>query len=128
MQKSDRYWLPGAILTLGLYILVSAAVQDEFGVFFFVMLGALVTWVAGFHRLFQGSRFGTIALASFPAVYICLFVFSLTANFPSAAPWAARLAQVLPIFAYIASVWLILFGFPELLRYAREYPTQNRQK
>lgn len=117
MQKSDRYWLPGAILTLGLYILVSAAVQDEFGVFFFVMLGTLVTCVAMFHRLFPGSRFTTIALANFLSVYICLFVFFLTANFASAAPWAVRLAYVLPIFAYVAGVWLRRGSIHRLVRH-----------
>ena len=117
MQKPDRYWLPGAVLTLGLYVLVSSAVQDEFGVFFFVMLGTLVTCVAMFHRLFPGSRFTTIALANFLSVYICIFVFFVTANFDPAAPWAVRLAYVLPIFAYIAGVWLRRGSIHRLVRH-----------
>lgn len=117
MQKPDRYWLPGAITTLSLYVLVSFAAEDEFGVFFFVMLGALVSCVAMFHRLFPGSHFTTIALANFLSVYICIYIFFVTANFASASPWSIRLAYVLPIIAYVFGVWLRRGSIHRLVRH-----------
>ena len=117
MQKSDRYSLPGAVLTLSLYLLVSLAVEDEFGIFFFVMLGALAASVAMFHRLFPGSRFTTIALANFLSVYICLYIFFVRANFATASDWAIRLAYVLPILTYIAGVWLRRGSIHRLVRH-----------
>ena len=68
MARPDRYWLRGLIFTLGLYILVSVAVSDRFGVFFFVMLAALALSVTLFYRLFPGSEFTTVALANFLSV------------------------------------------------------------
>ncbi len=99
MAKPDRNWLTAAVLTLSLYVLVSLAALEEFDLFFFVMLGALIGCVAMFNRLFPGSRFTTMALANFLSVYICLYIFFVNANFVGAAPWAVRLAYILPIFA-----------------------------
>lgn len=65
MARSDRYWLRGLTLTLGLYILVSLAIAESFGLFFFVMLGTLALSVPLFYRMFPGSHFTTVALANF---------------------------------------------------------------
>lgn len=117
MAKPDRNWLTAAILTLSLYVLVSLAALEEFDLFFFVMLGALIACVAMFNRLFPGSRFTTMALANFLSVYICLYIFFVNANFADAAPWAVRLAYVLPIFAYVGGVWLRRGSIHRLVRH-----------
>ncbi|MPZ11577.1 MAG: hypothetical protein GEU89_15420 [Kiloniellaceae bacterium] len=65
MARSDRYWLHGLAQTPGLYVLVSVAIADTFGLFFFVMLGTLALSVPLFYRMFPGSHFTTIALANF---------------------------------------------------------------
>ncbi len=106
MSRPDRYWLRGLTLTLGLYLLVSVAVTEEFGWFFLVMLAALAFSVTLFYWLFPGSHFTTIALANFLSIYACLFTFFVESNFTSAGPWAVRLSFVLPIAAFVAGVAL----------------------
>jgi len=106
MARPDRYWLHGLTLTLGLYVLVSVAITDAFGLFFFLMLGVLALSVTMFYWLFPGSHFTTIALANFLSIYACLFTFFVDSNFTTAADWAVRTSFVVPIAAYIAGVWL----------------------
>ncbi len=117
MQRPDRYWLPGLVLTLGLYLLVSLAVAERFDLFFFIMLGTLVVCVTLFYRLFPGSRFTTIALANFLSVYACLFIFFVEANFASAADWAIRFSFVMPILAFVAGAWLRRGAIHRLVRH-----------
>ena len=106
MARPNRYWLSGLSLTLGLYVLVSVAVTDTFGLFFFVMLGALALSVTLFYWLFPGSHFTTIALANFLSIYACLYTFFVESNFATANDWAIRVSFVLPIAAFIAGVSL----------------------
>ena len=117
MARPDRYWLRGLIFTLGLYILVSVAVSDRFGVFFFVMLAALALSVTLFYRLFPGSEFTTVALANFLSVYACLFIFFVESSFAIAAEWAIEISFVLPIAAYIAGVSLWRDSIQRLVRH-----------
>ncbi|NIA72013.1 two pore domain potassium channel family protein [Pelagibius litoralis] len=117
MQKPDRYWLPGLVLTLGLYVLVSLAVAETFDLFFVVMLATLVVCVTLFYRLFPGSYFTTIALANFLSVYACLFIFFVTSNFAAAGDWTLRLSFVLPILAFMAGVWLRRGAIHRLVRH-----------
>lgn len=120
MSKPDRYWLPGMAFTLGLYLLVAMAVAENFGVFFFVMLGTLVFSVTLFYWLFPGSHLTTIALANFLSVYACLFLFFVESNFGAAADWAVRLSFALPILAFMAGVWLRRGSIHRLVRHEME--------
>lgn len=106
MARPDRYWLHGLLLTLGLYVLVSVAITDTYGLFFFVMLGALALSVTLFYWLFPGSHFTTIALANFLSIYACLYTFFVNSNFDTAGDWAVRISFVLPIAAFIGGVSL----------------------
>jgi len=117
MVKPDRYWLRGLATTLGLYVLVSVAITDSFGLFFFVMLGVLAVSVTLFYWLFPGSHFTTIALANFLSIYACLFIFFVESNFAAASAWAVRVAFVLPIAAYIAGVSLRRESIHRLVRH-----------
>ncbi|GAB4231127.1 MAG: hypothetical protein Tsb0032_37380 [Kiloniellaceae bacterium] len=106
MARPNRYWLRGLTLTLGLYVLVTVAITDTYGIFFFLMLGALAVSVTLFYWLFPGSHFTTIALANFLSIYACLFTFFVQSNFATAADWAIRVSFFLPIAAFMAGVWL----------------------
>ncbi len=117
MAKPDRYWLRGLATTLGLYVLVSVAITDTFGLFFFVMLGVLALSVTLFYWMFPGSHFTTIALANFLSIYACLFIFFVESNFAAASAWAVRVAFVLPIAAYIAGVSLRRESIHRLVRH-----------
>ena len=120
MARPDRYWLRGLILTLGLYVLVSVAITESFGLFFFVMLGALGLSVTLFYWLFPGSHLTTIALANFLSIYACLFTFFVESNFAPASPWAVRIAFLLPIGAYFAGVALRRESIHLLVRHEAE--------
>jgi len=106
MARPDRYWLNGLVLTLGLYVLVSVAIADTFGLFFFLMLGALALSVTLFYWLFPGSHFTTIALANFLSIYACLFTFFAESNFATANEWTVKIAFLLPIIGFVAGVAL----------------------
>lgn len=120
MARPDRYWLNGLVLTLGLYVLVSVAIADTFGLFFFLMLGALALSVTLFYWLFPGSHFTTIALANFLSIYACLFTFFVYSNFAAAADWAVRIAFLLPIVAFVAGVALRREAIRLLVRHEAE--------
>ncbi|WP_193371548.1 potassium channel family protein [Pelagibius marinus] len=120
MARPDRYWLRGLTLTLGLYVLVSVAVTDTFGLFFIVMLAALGLSVTLFYWLFPGSHFTTIALANFLSIYACLFTFFVESNFETASDWAIRISFVLPIAAFIAGVSLRREEINNLVRHEAE--------
>ncbi len=117
MARPDRYWLRGLTLTLGLYLLVSVAITDTYGLFFFVMLAALALSVTLFYWLFPGSHFTTIALANFLSIYACLFTFFVETNFETASDWAIRISFVLPIASYIAAVSLRRAEINRLVRH-----------
>ena len=120
MARPDRYWLNGLLLTLGLYVLVSVAITDNFGLFFFVMLGALAFSVSLFYWLFPGSHLTTIALANFLSIYACLFTFFVDANFSTAAPWALKISFLLPLVAFFAGVALRREAIRLLVRHEAE--------
>ncbi|WP_340119993.1 ion channel [Pelagibius sp. 7325] len=120
MARPDRYWLNGLVLTLGLYVLVSVAIADTFGLFFFLMLGALALSVTLFYWLFPGSHFTTIALANFLSIYACLFTFFVDSNFAAAEDWAVRIAFLLPIAAFVAGVALRREAIRLLVRHEAE--------
>lgn len=120
MARPDRYWLRGLTLTLGLYVLVSVAITESFGLFFFVMLAALALSVTLFYWLFPGSHFTTIALANFLSIYACLFTFFVDTNFATASDWAIRVSFVLPIAAYIAGASLRRQEINRLVRHEDE--------
>lgn len=120
MARPDRYWLRGLLLTLGLYVLVSVAITETFGLFFFVMLAALGVSVTLFYWLFPGSHFTTIALANFLSIYACLFTFFVDASFATASAWAVRISFVLPIAAYIAGASLRRQDINRLVRHEED--------
>jgi voltage-gated potassium channel len=125
MARSDRYWLHGLALTLGLYVLVAVAIADTFGLFFFIMLGTLALSVPLFYRMFPGSHFTTIALANFLAIYACLFTFFTETNFSTASDWTLYTAFVLPIAAFIAGAWLRRKSIHQLIRHEEERPVHS---
>ena len=94
------------ILTLCLVLLISGAAGGGLGPFLFIMLGVILGGVASFYLLFPGSYFFSIALANCLAVYSCLYVILLEANFPEASSTAVQAGFALPVVAFIAGVLL----------------------
>lgn len=91
--------------TAALILLVSFALTDVINGFVLLMLAAVIGSVAFFYWLFPGSRFFSIALANFLAVYACVFVFFVEANFVSAHFEMQLAGFLLPIVAFLVGSW-----------------------
>jgi voltage-gated potassium channel len=102
----DRTWIGGFGTTAGVLALVAVSTTDPFGIVgATLMVGTLA--VAGFFLwLYRGSRFFVISFANAIAVYACFFTFIVQSNFPAAGPVFVAIAFLLPIVAFVASVWL----------------------
>jgi voltage-gated potassium channel len=105
MIQIDRRWLGAEILTGVLVTLVAFAITDANFIFIAVQIAIILITVGVIHWLFPGSRFFAIALANFIAVYACLYVFLLQANFGVIDRWAVFPGFVLPILAFLAGAW-----------------------
>jgi voltage-gated potassium channel len=102
----DRTWIGAFGTTAGVLALVAVSTTDPFGIVgATLMVGTLA--VAGFFLwLYRGSRFFVISFANAIAVYACFFTFIVQSNFPAAGPVFVAIAFLLPIVAFVVSVWL----------------------
>lgn len=99
-------WLRAALATLGFGLLVAGGIADHGGVLPMLVIGIAATAIGFFYLLFpQGIHFAFGASAGL-AVYACLFVVIGRAAFPGAPGLAHALAFLLPVFAFLSSVWL----------------------
>lgn len=106
MGDSDRKLL-GAVLATGVMILmISFAVGDDASLFQLLMLVTITVSVAFFFTVFPGSRFFAIALANFLAVYSCIFVVFVEANFTAVAKTIAQISYILPILGFMLGTFL----------------------
>jgi voltage-gated potassium channel len=105
MAAPERHSIAALAFSASLILLISFASIDVINGFVVVMLVSVVGAVAAFYRLFPGSRFVAIAFANFIAVYACIFIFFVEANFAEAHFEAALLGYTLPILAFLLGAW-----------------------
>jgi voltage-gated potassium channel len=105
MARIDRRWLGAELFTGLLVSLVAFAITDAYFIFMAVQIAIILAAVGTIHRMFPGSRFFAIALANFIAVYACLYVFLLEANFGGIDSWTVFPGFVIPIVAFLAGAW-----------------------
>ncbi|MCA3322247.1 MAG: two pore domain potassium channel family protein [Roseomonas sp.] len=99
-------WLRAALATLGFGLLVAGGIADHGGALPLLVIGIAATAIGFFYLLFpQGMHFAFGASAGL-AVYACLFVVIGRAAFPEAPALAHALAFLLPVFAFLGSVWV----------------------
>lgn len=99
-------WLRAALATLGFGLLVAGGIADHGGVLPLLVIGIAATAIGFFYLLFpQGMHFAFGASAGL-AVYACLFVVIGRAAFPEAPALAHAMAFLLPVFAFLGSVWV----------------------
>jgi hypothetical protein len=104
-QRPDG-WLRAALATLGFGLLVAGGIADQDGILPLLVIGIAATAIGFFYLLFpQGMHFAFGASAGL-AVYACLFVVIGRAAFPEAHALAHAVAFLLPVFAFLASVWV----------------------
>ena len=104
-QRPDG-WLRAALATLGFGLLVAGGIADQDGILPLLVIGIAATAIGFFYLLFpQGMHFAFGASAGL-AVYACLFVVIGRAAFPEAPALAHAMAFLLPVFAFLGSVWV----------------------
>ncbi len=106
MGDGNRKLLGAVLATGAMIVLISFSVGDEASFFQLMMLVSISASVAFFFTVFPGSRFFAIALANFLAIYSCIFVVFVEANFTMVTRTLAELAYVLPILGFMLGTWL----------------------
>jgi voltage-gated potassium channel len=119
MARESAGALGGVAFTVLLVGLVAAAVADVASVFFLVLVGSVGAAAAAILWLFPGSRLFSVAFANLIAVYACLFVFFVDANFEPVRPVVRLIGFVLPILGFLAGSWLRREDIRGLLRARR---------
>lgn len=104
-MRIDRRWLGAEVFTALLVTLVALAITDANFIFVAVQIAIILITVGTIHWLFPRSRFFAIALANFIAVYACLYIFLLEANFGGIHRWAVFPSFAIPILAFLAGAW-----------------------
>jgi voltage-gated potassium channel len=104
-MRISRRWLGAELFTGLLVSLVAVAITDAYFIFVAVQIAIILVTVGAIHWMFPGGRFFAIALANFIAVYACLYVFLLEANFGGMDRWAVFPGFALPIVAFLAGAW-----------------------
>ena len=105
MHGPNRQWILAVAFTIGLLLLVASAITQEVSYFFFLLFLVIGSAAAFFVITFPGSRFFSIALANYLAVYACIFTFFADANFQGVSTWARLIGFVAPILAFICGAW-----------------------
>ncbi len=106
MKEPGLRWLQAPILTALAILLITLASGGTEFYFGLMMTVVIVGGVATFYFLFQGSRFFSISLANFLAVYACIYVFIVETNFLEASDQAGRYGFILPVGAFIVGALL----------------------
>ena len=106
MSGRDPSWLQAPILTLAAVLLIATASGGSEFTFALMMSATIIAGVGAIYVLFPGSRFFSISLANFLAVYACIYVFLVETNFLQASTAAVRTGFLLPIFAFIGGAVL----------------------
>ncbi len=106
MKEPGLRWLHAPALTAVAVFLISLASGGTDLILSLTMSAVIITGVATIYLLFRGSRFFSISLANFLAVYACVFVFIAETNFLKASDDAANVGFMLPVAAFIAGALL----------------------
>ena len=106
MKEPGLQWLQAPILTAVAILLITLASGGTELYFGLMMTVVIVGGVATIYFLFKGSRFFSISLANFLAVYACIYVFIVETNFLEASDEAGRYGFILPVAAFIAGAVL----------------------
>jgi voltage-gated potassium channel len=101
MPRDQRSWIKSAAFSIALLALVTLSISNVVDWFFLLMIGAVGVSVGLINLLFSGSRFFSLSLANFLAVYACVFSFFVDANFQGVDIWARHLGFALPIVAFL---------------------------
>ncbi|WP_421783310.1 ion channel [Kiloniella litopenaei] len=92
--------------TAFIFLLVALAIGSVNFVQFIIYFSAVVLNVVYLHSVFPGSRFFSISVANFIALYTCLFSFFVTANFSFVSGELLSIGYFMPILGFFTSIWV----------------------
>ncbi len=104
MKRSERVHLGPAFFAVGLISLITLAVGTEL-LYSLLMLATVGVGVTLFYMVFPGSRFFVIGLTNFLAVYSCIFIFFIEANFEPVPLIYRQLGFSMPVAAFLGGSW-----------------------
>jgi voltage-gated potassium channel len=100
-MKARRIYLPEIIATASFVLLVAAALTGFSRWFAAALLTGIIFPVVLFRRLFPEAGLFTLVLANLLAVYACLYIYFIQANFVPVNPWPEATAFLLPIIGFV---------------------------
>ncbi|KLN59678.1 hypothetical protein WH96_16015 [Kiloniella spongiae] len=92
--------------TAFIFLLVALAIGSVNFVQFIVYFSAVVFNVVYLYSVFPGSRFFSISVANFIALYTCLFSFFVTANFSFVSGELLGVGYFMPILGFFGGTWI----------------------
>jgi voltage-gated potassium channel len=100
VKRSENLRLGQIAVTIGLISLISLAVGTHL-VYGLIILATVAAGVGVFYVVFPGSRFFAIAFANSLAVYSCIYIFFVEANFEAVDPVWRQIGFTMPIMAFV---------------------------
>jgi len=106
IRRQRRTAYRSGAMTLGLMLLVAAAVGDDGWLFSVAALVVAVLAMGGLYLVFpHGPLFG-LGVATGLAVYMCLYVVIGRSAFPQVLAWALPIGFLMPVASFVAACWL----------------------
>lgn len=106
IRRHRRTAYRSGAMTLGLMLLVAAAVGDQGWLFSVAALAVSALAMGGLYLLFPyGPLFG-LGVANGLAVYMCLYVVIGRSAFPEAFNWLLPVGFLMPVGSFVAACWL----------------------
>jgi voltage-gated potassium channel len=113
---SHRGWLSAVAFTAVVVLLIAFGVSDQFGVQTVIVLVAVASAAGLFHWMFPGSHFFVLSFTNSLALYTTAYFFLRGLNFANAEPWSVSLGYLLPIYAFLAGIWVQRIPIREISR------------
>ena len=104
MKRSERIQLGPAVFAVGLISMITLAVGTEL-LYSLLMLATVGVGVTLFYMVFPGSRFFVVGLTNFLAVYSCIFIFFIEANFEPVPLIYRQIGFAMPVAAFLGGSW-----------------------
>jgi voltage-gated potassium channel len=118
MKRPSHLHLAPVAVSVGLVSLISLAVSTHL-VYSLITLATVAAAAITFYAVFPGSRFFAIAFANALAVYVCVFIFFVEANFRAVHSGWLHIGFAMPILAFLAGAWFRYEEIQNLLQSPR---------
>lgn len=111
--------LSAELFALFLIMVIAVALEETLGQATIGVVFVIFVCTAIIYRLFPGSRLFFLSLVNFLAVYACIFVFLLVANFNGITGWPVVAGFLAPIVGFLLSVLVNRKAIGEILKRER---------